>query len=195
VAYVTLPEFTTYVGSEIAANQPDLAIALAAAEATINEHCQRCFDVAAVTSITRRYVPESSTVVRIHDIADNTNLVVTDDGTTVAAADFQLEPLNGLLKDGTVTAYHTLRRINGSSWMWGGREATVSVTSTRWGWVAVPAKVKEATLVLAKDFAALKDTRFGVAGWGEFGVVRMRENPQVMFLLRNLEHPDAVLVH
>jgi hypothetical protein len=191
--YVTLPDFAAYVGSEIAANQVELQLALTSAEDAINTHCQRRFDVAAATSITRRYAPESSTVVRIHDIADNTNLVVSDDSVTVAAADMQLEPLNGLLFDGTVTAYHTLRRISGS-WVCAGREATVSVTSTRWGWVAVPAKVREATMVLAKDFAGLRDTRFGVAGWGDFGVVRMRENPQVMLLLRNLEHPNVALV-
>lgn len=194
MAYVSLPEFTDYVGSEIVANQTALATALAAAESAIDEHCGRTFTVAEVTSLTRVYRPYSSTVTYIDDIADDTNLVVADDGTAVALTDLQLEPLNGLTPSGAVTAYHTLRRIGGGCWSGNGWEATVSVTSTRWGWVAVPAKVKEATLVLGKDFASLRDTRFGVAGWGEFGVVRMRQNPQVLHLLRGFEHPRAVLV-
>jgi len=194
MAYVTLQEFTAYAGSAIAANQVQLSIALTAAEHAINTHCQRTFDVASATSIVRLYVPTTSTEVRIHDIVDATNLVVTDDGTAVALADLQLVPVNNLLADGTVSPYHTIRRIAGS-WTCGGRQATVSVTSTRWGWAEVPAKVKMATLVLAKDFASLRDTRFGVAGFGDFGVVRMRiENPQVLQLLRGLNHPRAVLV-
>ena len=106
----------------------------------------------------------------------------------------QLEPVNNLLPDGTVCPYHTIRRITGY-WTCHGREASVSVTSTRWGWAAVPPKVKLATLVLAKDYASLRDTRFGVAGFGEFGVVRTRiDNLQVLQLLRGLGHPRTVLV-
>jgi hypothetical protein len=193
MAYCTDSELVEYCGSEIVANTAHLSLCRRAAEDAINAICQRTFDVAAVTSITRRYVPNTWDTVHIHDIVDNTNLVVTDDGTAVALADIQLEPVNNLLYDGTVTPFYTLRRIAGS-WTCGGREATVSVTSTRWGWAAVPDRVKEATLVGAKDLAGLRDTRFGVAGFGEFGVVRMRENPQVRMLLRGLGHPRSVLV-
>jgi hypothetical protein len=68
----------------------------------------------------------------------------------------------------------------------------VSVTSTRWGWAAIPPEVVEATAILAKDLAHVRTNRFGTAGFGEFGVIRVRDNPHVILLLANLHHPMAV---
>jgi hypothetical protein len=52
------------------------------------------------------------------------------------------------------------------------------------GWPAVPANVKQAALIAAADLFRLKDAPFGIAGFGEFGVVRVQANPRVMSLLR-----------
>jgi hypothetical protein len=65
--------------------------------------------------------------------------------------------------------------------------------TARWGWSAVPPAVTEATLILAEELAKLKDAPFGVSGWTEFGVMRVRDNPFAARLL-NPYRRNAVLV-
>jgi hypothetical protein len=55
--------------------------------------------------------------------------------------------------------------------------------TARWGWTAVPAPVKEATLALAEETFKMKDAPFGVAGMGEFGAIRVRANPRIVTML------------
>lgn len=170
---VTEAEFVAYLGSEIQGNRPDLVASLNAAEQAIQHHCRRAFSAPATSATARIYEPTSSVVLEVDDLSDITGLIVDNDGVIVAAPDYQLEPLNGLVY-GMPAPYTTIRLLTGA---WASQ---VTVTA-KWG--HVPADVAEACRVLAKDIAGLRDTRFGVAGWGEFGVVRMRENPQVVALL------------
>jgi hypothetical protein len=58
----------------------------------------------------------------------------------------------------------------------------VEVTGV-FGWPAVPAPVVQATMLVASELFRLRDAPFGVAGFGEFGAVRVRENPKVAALL------------
>jgi hypothetical protein len=62
--------------------------------------------------------------------------------------------------------------------------ASVQVTA-KWGWPAVPPAVKQAAFIVAADLFKAKDSAFGVAGFGEFGAVRVgsRMNPQAQALL------------
>lgn len=184
-------DFIEYVGSEIYANQPWLAASLNAAEYAIKHHCHRDFTVAGATATVRVFRPPVyCDVLYVDDFSTDVGLVVADNAVTVADADYELEPLNGLDETGSTVPYTAIRRVAGS-WYWNGNRASVSVTA-KWGWVAVPADVVEACVVLAKDLAALRDARFGVAGFGEFGVVRMRENPQVLSLLAPHVRHDRV---
>jgi hypothetical protein len=188
--YLSLGDFITYVGSEIAVDEMFLARCLATAEDAVNDHCGRAFDVPAATSITRTYVPMGDTVVT-HDFVDTTNLVIANDGTSTALSAVQLEPLNNVSWSGLARPYCQIR-LRDACWARDGDRATVSVTSTRWGWPAVPPQVVEATAILAKDVAHVRQNRFGTAGFGEFGVIRVRDNPHIEMLLANLLHPMAV---
>jgi hypothetical protein len=67
----------------------------------------------------------------------------------------------------------------------------IQVTGT-FGWPAVPLNVKEATLIQAADTFRSKDAPFGVAGFGEFGVVRVGPNLRVQSLLRRYINPSRV---
>lgn len=196
MAYLEPQELVDYVGSEIVDDHPFLVRCLAAASEAVNDYCGRSFETPVVppTVVTRYYYPVADTVV-IHDLVDATGLVVVDDGTTVDAADYQLEPVNNVSTSGLVRPYHRIRRL-GVCWSSPSRsgEVSIEVTSNRWGWPAVPAVVKEATAVLAKDIVHLRTTRFGVAGFGEFGVVRVRDNPHVKMLLANVRHPSKLVV-
>jgi hypothetical protein len=60
--------------------------------------------------------------------------------------------------------------------------APVQVSAT-WGWPAVPDEVVQAAYILSLDLFKMKDNPFGVAGVAEFGVMRIRQNPQLEMLL------------
>ena len=189
MAYLTVEEFTAYVGSEIPANAQFLQWALDAAEQAINDHCARSFNPPVAGATTRVYVPGRDVVI-IQDLADSVGLVIADNDVNVPLADVQLEPV--VSWSGEVRPYHRIRRLGGRGWTHDFERATVAVTSDRWGWAAVPAQVKEATAILAKDLAHVQQNRFGVAGFGEFGVVRVRDNPHVTKLLSGLRHPETM---
>jgi hypothetical protein len=171
---VSLQDFKLYVGSEIAANQVELQASLTAAELAVQYHCHRAFSATATTATARVFTIRSGQVLEVDEFTDTTGLIVDNDGTIIAAVDYQLEPTDGIVY-GMSAPYRAIRLLNSTSWA---DEVTVTA---KWGWL--PAGVYEATRVLAKDLAGLRDTRFGVAGWGDFGVVRMRDNPQVLSLL------------
>jgi len=186
---LTVEQVARYVGSELAGADTDLLTsALLAAERAIGRHCQRKFVVAGVTATARLYTPTRADVLRIHDCTTVT--VVTNDGTTVAAGDRQLEPVNSLSWSGDARPYEQIRLLSGSWVRHSSGEATVSVTAT-WGWSAIPPEVTEATKILVKDLVAARDTRFGIAGFTDFAGVRVRENPQVVELLRDLRRVES----
>lgn len=187
---MTTEEFAAYIGSEIVADEPFLDDCLAAAEDAVNDFCGRSFDAPSGDSSTRVYVPKGN-LLYTHDFVDTSGLAVSNAGAAVTSSDYQLEPLNNLTPAGLTTPYYSIRLLS-SCWsqMYPG-EASVSVSSTRWGWPAVPPKVKEATAILAKDIAHMREIRFGVTGFGEFASARLRENPQVQSMLSRLRHPWA----
>jgi hypothetical protein len=169
--------------------------ALAASTQSIDGICGRQFNDAGTTSA-RVYYPDSPTLVRVDDFSTVTGLVVKadygNDGTfeyTWAAANYQLEPLNGIVGGSAGFPYNRIRGINQYFPLWwgalGSPRASIEVTA-RWGWAAVPASVAEACLILAEELFKLKDAPFGVAGFGAMGAVRVRENPKVMALLSDL---------
>jgi hypothetical protein len=126
------------------------------------------------------FYPSTSVVVTTDDFWATTNLVVkTDEGddgtyeTTWAAADYQLEPLNGR-ENGVAVPYCRIRAVR-SRWFPDNFRPAVQVTAA-WGWAAVPAAVKEATLIKAARLFHRKDSPQGVAGFNEFGVVRLASN-------------------
>jgi hypothetical protein len=63
-----------------------------------------------------------------------------------------------------------------------------------WGWAVRPAPVIEATKILAKDILMQRDTRNGVAAFGEFGSLRVRLNPYVEELLKPFVKESATPV-
>ncbi len=75
-------------------------------------------------------------------------------------------------------------------WSWGFTEALITVTAT-WGWPAIPSKVKMAALIIGKDILKQRDVNSGVAGFGEFGAVRVRQNPIAVGMLERLRRYEA----
>src|SRR5262249_240828 len=67
------------------------------------------------------------------------------------------------------------------AWMWSHLDR-VQVTGV-FGWPAVPLNVKNAARIAAAQIFKMKDATFGVAGVGDLGVIRVRQMPDVMWLL------------
>ncbi len=182
MAYVTLESFKAYLITQrgSAANDSHLQAALDAAHQAIDNHCARKFVVASGSSA-RVYRPRSRTspLLSIHDCTAITSVV--EDGTTlVSLTDYVAEPLNGLTWSGESVPYDSLRRVSGH-WLYEDAP-TVTVTAS-WGWAAIPYPVVEACRMLAKDIATTREVQFDVAAFGEFGAVRIRQNPQVNALV------------
>lgn len=197
--YVTLPEIKAHLSVPADDDDDDdkLARVIRSASRAVERHCGRTFWRS--TATTRTFHADSYSGVRVDDIATAAGLVVaTDDDadgvfeqTWTVSTDFALEPVNALA-DGRpatqVVAVGDLRFPVAAA------RASVQVTAI-FGWPAVPDEVREATLIKAARLFRRKDTPEGVAGGGDFGVVRISrwEDPDVVMLLAPFVRPgDAI---
>lgn len=154
--------------------------ALDSASRGIEEYCERQFNDAGVASA-RVYRPQSYWMTHVDDFHTITGLVIkVDTGdtgtftTTWTQADYELEPLNGIVSGVPGWPFWRIRAINQGFLCQ--RRASVQVTA-RWGWAAVPRAVKEACLILAEEAFKLSDNPFGSGGYSDFGVIKVRNNP------------------
>lgn len=186
-AYATTQEIKSRldVGDEVDDNA--LANALLVASRGIEKMCGRQFNKATVATA-RVYRPETARRVAVDDFHTTTDLVIeTDDGdagtfdTTLAASAYELYPLNGVVDGEAGWPWSRIKAVN-STWFPCGSRATVRVTA-QWGWAEVPAVVKEACLIAAVEIFKLKDAPFGVGGYTDFGIMRVRDNPFVARML------------
>lgn len=189
-SYATLAELRSRFDITDASNTTQdtkFTEALSAASRGIEQMCQRQFNDAGSASA-RLFYPDSSYCTKVHDFSTTSGLIIaTDAGNDGAfeltwdAADYQLEPLNGIVDQQSGWPYWTIRAVAAKSFPcpYPNTRAPLQVTA-RWGWTAVPAPVKEATLILAEEIYSLKNTPFGVGGYGQFGIIRARENPMVL---------------
>jgi hypothetical protein len=106
--------------------------------------------------------------------------------TTWSASDFQLLPLN-VTTLAEAKPYRQIKAVASNTFPYwkelGVRDDRVEIVGV-YGWPTVPAAVKQACLILSAELLKLKDAPFGVAGFGEFGAVRVRNNPRAMALLQ-----------
>lgn len=149
--------------------------------------CGRQFNK--TTSATARvFYPRSRCLAIVDDFHTTSGLIVatdTGDGsyaTTHTAADYQLEPLNGIVAGQTGWPYWIIRSVGSLYFPVWNRRAPLQVTA-QWGWAAVPPGVKEACLVVAGETASLPEAKFGIASSAEWGVARVRANPMAMAMI------------
>ena len=74
-------------------------------------------------------------------------------------------------------------------WAWSSQNRVQVVG--QFGWLNVPVLIRQASLQLASDYLKLKDAPFGIVGAGDFGPVRIRENPQIASMLRRYVKPGV----
>ncbi len=184
--YVALSELKSALGITSSTDDAFLTLAIGAAETAINDLCGRKFTADGSASA-RTYRAQPYICVS-DDISTLTGLVVkTDtngDGTfdqTWASSDYQVEPLNNLVKGRSV---NNLRAVGDYLFpVYGDGLASVEVTAN-WGWPAVPDPIEQATLMMASRLYGRKASPMGVIGVGDFGPVRIsRSDPDVAHML------------
>lgn len=183
--YCTLAEVKAALRVTDSIDDALIELSVAGASRQIDGYCERVFYS---TSATRVYTPESYTLCQVDDLVSVTTLKTSGDGstfdTTWAATDYQLEPLNGV-SGGLVQPATRIRAVGDyffpvAQLM---MPAQVQVVGT-FGWSAVPAAIKQATILLAMRQFKRYDSPLGVMGFGDLGAVRVgRIDPDVEALI------------
>lgn len=187
--YATLAELKSRLQINTSSQDAELLDVLLAASRAVDAFCGRSFaDSGAVSTRTFRAI--TGDLAYVDDFHTTTGLVIATDpsedasfSAVWAATDYQLEPLGGVM-DG-ITGWPHSRIVAVGNHAFGvapGR--TLLRVTARWGWAAVPAPVKQATLILAEELYKLRDAPFGVAGFDQYGAVRVRDNPRTAALLQ-----------
>jgi hypothetical protein len=196
--YATLTQLKSYLKITDADDDAELNDALESASREIEDYCHRQFNDAGAASA-RVYHPDSDCLVVVDDFHTTTGLIVkTDEGddgtyeTTWTSTDYQAQPLNGVVNGVPGWPYWEIGSVTTQVFpVW--RRPSVQVTA-RWGWTAVPNPVHQACLIIAAETFKLKDAPFGVAGFGEFGAVRVRDNPMAERKLKRYERDGWLVV-
>ena len=194
--YVTLAELRQWIGVGDSYDDPILSAAIATAENQVDEFCGRTFTL--TDTVEARWLDGTAYdgMILPYDIATTTGLLVSTDDNFDGIAEtlwtinthFTLLPANGIGPDGrSGWPYTQIRNVRSTRWFPYGANA-IQITA-RWGWTTVPANVRQATLILAAETVKLKDAPLGVAGFGDLGLIRVRENPIVARLLSRYMHP------
>lgn len=163
--------------------------AINAASRAIDKFCGRRFWQDATVQ-TRVYQADDAYLAWVDDISTSTGLIVRTDtsgdgswATTWDAADYRLEPTNADA-DGQAYAWWRLVAIDDKTFPVSELRTTLQVTA-RFGWSAVPDEVNQACILRAAALFKRKDSPDGVAGFGDFGAVRISRfrDPDVVELL------------
>lgn len=194
--YCTLPQLKAYMYASntqqqaITTDDALLTACISTASRKIEKHCQRQFNLA-VTETVKVFAPsDDPKIVEVEDFILSAGFVLKTDpggvgtfGVTWVPYDYELLPLNGYV-NGIPVPYNMIHAVSGS-WFWRPvlrRYGTVQVTAL-WGWQAVPDEVHQACMQIALQMYKMKDAPFGTAGSGQFGELRVRDNPIAASLL------------
>jgi hypothetical protein len=162
-----------------------LELAVESASRLVDSYTQRYFYNAGTA--TRIFVPLDNYVTEIDDLISLSVLETSDGddyGTTWAAKDYQLEPLNGNVDGLTNHPATRIRAVDDFLFNVLDLEATVRVTGV-WGWSAVPTAVKQATVIQAARIFKRNDSPTGIVGFGDMGAIRVgvQLDPDVKHLI------------
>lgn len=179
--YTTLAVLHSYLGIATADTVDDTTLeqAVEAASRAIDNYCGRRF-YADGAATARLYRPVSAGWLDVDDISTTTSLAVkTDENddatfeiTWTVATDCQLEPLNGVGPSGEAWPYTRIVAVGVYEFPTANDHAAAQVTA-KWGWTTAPEPVQQACLQLSAEMWKRKDAPFGVAGVGDFGVLRV----------------------
>jgi len=186
--YCTLADLKAALRVQDSIDDSLLELAIESASREIDGYCERVFYS---TSATRVYAPTNIYTVTTDDIISVTTLKSSSDGVTYditwQTSDYQLEPLNGVA-GGLVTPFTRIRATGNylmptfSVGTFYEGEALIQVTGV-FGWSAIPAAIRQATVILAMRLFKRLDSPMGVIS-NDLGSMRVgRVDPDVEALL------------
>ena len=199
--YCTPAELKSRVGITDTADDFEILLACQGATGSIDEITGRYFWRG---TDTRTYVPQSLYGQQLDDIVSVTTFKVDQDGdgvfeqTWTLNTDYALTVAPGsynaaaLGEQWPFTGFQVIAASKFMPFVWPWSHQDRIQVAGVFGWPAMPRNVKSAALIAAEDLFKLKDAPFGVAGFGEFGVIRVGSNPRVMSLLRRYISGDRV---
>lgn len=198
--YTTVEELEDRLGGIQSATDADkMANAILVSARGIEKVCRRQFN-RTETATARLFYPQSPGLIVVDDFYTTTGLIIAidtgDDGTyetTLTSADYQLEPLNGIVDGEEGWPYWRIRLMRSATPLPRRSVRAPAQITAKWGWTASPEPIKEANRAVAEEVFKLKDAPWGVAGAGEWGTIRVRENPMVMAMIARYRR-DPVLV-
>lgn len=183
--YCTLAELTSYLDQGGAAslgtgNDSEMEQAVEAASRQIDGECRRKFWRDA-TATAKTYQAWDGYLLDVDPISTTTGLVVatdTDDSgtadTTWTTADYQLEPLNGIVDGLEGWPYTRLRAVGSYTFPCSTKGRALVHITARWGWAAVPDAIVSACLIQSAYLWRRKDAVTGILGQTDFGAVTVR---------------------
>jgi hypothetical protein len=190
--YVNETEFRAYINTQGTGRPDAVANAITAASRSVDAYCGRYFYA---LDATYYVTAESLWTLCLGDVDISTSsgfALHTDDsqdGTYSTAwtlnTDYVLEPINQTRSGITGWPYTRIRAVGSLSFpliYLPTQRETCKLTGT-FGWATVPTPVKQATQIIAAQYFKLSDAPLGVAGFGDMGVVRVRDIPQAASLL------------
>jgi hypothetical protein len=204
--YTTLPELKTALNlpPSDTADDDDLQDAILVASRQVDADCQRHFYQAAET----RTLPPGADLWNLRlpafmDLVSVTTLKTDTSGdgtfeTTWAASDYQLlcaDYSPNVNAGPEPRPYRRIKAVGAKTFPsrgYGARDDRVEVAGV-WGWPAVPDMIRRATRVMAAEVFRLRDAPFGAVGFGEIGIVRVRENPKYMRLIADYRLLEAAV--
>jgi len=192
--YTTLALLRTFMGAPTTPGDEVLEAAINAASRSIDNYCGQRFWVDTNVA-TRTFTASSPYQLDVPaGIATTTGLVIKTDlagdgtfETTWAATDYELRPVEAATAFPEAQPWTAIGAIGTLTFPAAtalGRSDRVQIVA-KWGWPAVPDAVAYACRLKAARLVSRKDSPQGVAGFGDFGPVRLtsREDPDVVLLL------------
>lgn len=182
--YLTTAEARAYIGEPAGSESGLIEDVVEAVSRQIDAYCQRHFwqDGTDDLGVARRFTAVDAYTITFGPFNDLVSVdTVVEDGVTITA--YQLEPRN--VAGPESRPFTSIRRTSGT-WSESTPEDLFEVTVTGvWGWPAVPSAVKQACRIQVSRMFKRADSPLGVAGFGEFGVVRVSTlDPDVKALLQ-----------
>lgn len=200
LCYVGAEEMNSRLGITDAADAYEMQTAIFASAGWINEYTGQHFN--RITE-TRTFVPHDIWLLNVDPVVSVTSLKIDRDGdgvfeeTWTQGTDYQLRlgprryNVNQL---GQPRPYKQVQVLQSGRLfpflLPYGYQNKIQMIGT-WGWPAVPWQVSEANRILAAQVFKEKDAPFGIAGFGDLGVVRISSSPTLVAMLERFINPQV----
>jgi len=173
--YATLAQVKAALRITDSVDDTLLEMARVSASDLIDGYTGRTFNTSG--TVTRVFAPADDYVLQTDDLAGTAITITSSTGAdgvfdvTWKTTDYQLEPLNGV-SNGQAVPFTRIRAIQDYLWPVAGGEATVRVAGV-YGFPSIPTVITQAAVLQSSRIFSRLQSPLGVAGFGEFGVVKV----------------------